>query len=69
MDNKVVLSYWDIRGLAERIRLLIEYLGVAYEDRRITDREEWFNKTKPSIDDPFINLPYLKDGDKIVSES
>jgi len=69
MDQKVVLSYWAIRGLAERIRLLLEYLGVPYDNHEITDRNEWFNKTKPSIDDPFINLPFLKDGDKVVSES
>ena len=64
-----MLSYWDIRGLAERIRLILEYLGTPYEDKRITDRDEWFNKIKPSVNDPFINLPYLTDGDKVVSES
>lgn len=64
-----MLTYWPIRGLAERIRLLLEYLGIPYENVQITDREEWFNKLKPSIDDPFINLPFLKDGDRIISES
>lgn len=69
MEGKLVLVYWDIRGLAERIRLLLEYLGLPYEDRRLTDRNEWMNVIKPSINDPFINLPYLQDGDKIISES
>jgi glutathione S-transferase len=64
-----VLTYWPIRGLAERIRLLLEYLELPYEDRKITDRDEWFNKEKPSINDPFINLPFLKDGEEIISES
>lgn len=64
-----MLTYWPIRGLAERIRLLLEYLELPYEDRKITDRDEWFNKEKPSINDPFINLPFLKDGEEIISES
>lgn len=64
-----MLTYWPIRGLAERIRMLLEYLEIPYEDRKITDRDDWFKKEKPSINDPFINLPYLKDGEEIVSES
>lgn len=33
MDNsgKLVLGYWPIRGLAERIRLVLEYTGLQYE--------------------------------------
>ena len=55
--------------MAERIRLILEYTGLKYEDKTYTDRDEWFNKVKPTLDNPFINLPYLKDGDKIISES
>ncbi|XP_050812414.1 glutathione S-transferase Mu 1-like isoform X4 [Gopherus flavomarginatus] len=29
----MVLGYWDIRGLAHAIRLLLEYTGTAYEDK------------------------------------
>ncbi|XP_059573295.1 uncharacterized protein LOC102558987 [Alligator mississippiensis] len=28
-----VLGYWDIRGLAHAIRLLLEYTGTTYEDK------------------------------------
>jgi hypothetical protein len=41
MDIKLVLTYWDIRGLAERIRLILEYLGIEYEDRCLSNRDEW----------------------------
>lgn len=29
---KVVLGYWAMRGLAERIRHLLEYLGIPYTE-------------------------------------
>uniref|UniRef100_A0A8C3HAH9 glutathione transferase n=1 Tax=Chrysemys picta bellii TaxID=8478 RepID=A0A8C3HAH9_CHRPI len=38
----VVLGYWDIRGLAHSIRLLLEYTGTAYEDKMYSCGEgEW----------------------------
>lgn len=53
--------------MAERIRLLMEYTGLKYEDKVYLDRDEWFNKDKPSIANPFINLPYIKDGETIIA--
>jgi len=41
--NKVVLGYWAIRGLAERIRLFLEYTGTAYSEVRYDNRDKWFN--------------------------
>ena len=29
-EPKIKLGYWAIRGLAERIRHILEYLGIAY---------------------------------------
>lgn len=34
MEGKLVLGYWAIRGLAERIRQLLEYLGFSYTEER-----------------------------------
>ena len=41
MENKVVLGYWPIRGLAERLRLIAEYCGVAYEEVKYHDYNKW----------------------------
>ncbi|XP_077190307.1 glutathione S-transferase Mu 1-like isoform X1 [Paroedura picta] len=30
----IILGYWDIRGLAHAIRLLLEHTGTAYEDKQ-----------------------------------
>lgn len=71
MADKVTLGYWDIRGLAERVRLLLEYLNVPYEQKLFTNenRPEWFDVLKPELvkKNPAINLPYLQDGDKVIT--
>jgi glutathione S-transferase len=64
----MILGYWNIRGLAQPIRFLLEYLRLPYEDKRYTNPEQWFRIDKLSpgfIDNPLANLPYLKDGNKV----
>jgi glutathione S-transferase len=34
MSDKLVLGYWAIRGLGERVRHLLEYTGLPYEEVR-----------------------------------
>lgn len=34
------LTYFNIRGLAENVRLILAQAGVDYEDKRVT-KEEW----------------------------
>jgi glutathione S-transferase len=72
-EGKVVLGYWDIRGLAERIRHLLEYTGLTYDQVFYAESKEdqWFQVDKPKLleKNPAINLPYLIDGDKVISES
>ena len=66
--SKMQLYYWDIRALGEPIRLMLEYLGVEYENKHPTSGEEWFaSKFDQGID--FPNLPYLIDGDKKIPQS
>ncbi|KAG9270782.1 glutathione S-transferase Mu 3-like [Astyanax mexicanus] len=69
------LYYWDIRGAAQHIRLLLEYTGAKYENKFYScgeapdyDRSSWFNdKAKLKMD--FTNLPYLEDGDRKIPQS
>nr|XP_056723541.1 glutathione S-transferase 2-like [Euleptes europaea] len=71
----VVLGYWDIRGLAHAIRLLLEHTGTSYEDKQYSagkapdfDRSSWTTvKDKLGLD--FPNLPYLIDGETKITQS
>ncbi|NXW76511.1 GSTM2 transferase, partial [Hirundo rustica] len=71
----VTLGYWDIRGLAHAIRLLLEYTETPYQERRYRcgpapdyDTSDWTNeKEKLGLD--FPNLPYLIDGTTKLTQS
>ncbi|KAM7538954.1 hypothetical protein Aperf_G00000052731 [Anoplocephala perfoliata] len=70
-----LIAYWNIRGLAEPIRLLLHYLGVEYDEKVYNfgpppgnSREEWLSeKFKLGLD--FPNLPYYIDGDYKLTQS
>ena len=36
MDSSLILGYWNMRGLAEPIRLLLEYLDFSYTEDKYT---------------------------------
>ncbi|XP_021569630.1 glutathione S-transferase Mu 2-like [Carlito syrichta] len=71
----MILGYWDIRGLAHAIRLLLEYTDSSYEEKLYSvgdapdyDRSQWLNeKFKLGLD--FPNLPYLIDGAHKITQS
>uniref|UniRef100_A0A8C2TDD2 Glutathione S-transferase n=1 Tax=Coturnix japonica TaxID=93934 RepID=A0A8C2TDD2_COTJA len=71
----VTLGYWDIRGLAQAIRLLLEYTETPYKERQYKagpapdfDISDWTNeKEKLGLD--FPNLPYLIDGNTKLTQS
>lgn len=74
MDStKLTLAYWPTRGLAERIRMLLEYVELPYEQviYEVENAATWFSETKPKllVKNPAANLPYLLDGENVVSES
>lgn len=73
MQESVKLGYWNIRGLAERLRHILEYCGVPYTEEKyeVADREKWFNEIKPKLleKNAAVTLPYLIDGDKVITES
>ena len=66
------LGYWGIRGLGEFARLIAADLGLELTEENPQKPEDWFNGTKLThiknkVD--FPNLPYLQDGDVIITES
>lgn len=67
--NKLLLGYWNIRGLGQLSRYLLEYTGMNYEEKRYNRVDEWFGKDKLNISMDFPNLPYLIDGDLKLTES
>ncbi|KAA0198916.1 Glutathione S-Transferase Sigma 3 [Hyalella azteca] len=59
-----VLAYWDIRGLAQPIRLLLEYTGTKFEDKYYVCGEA------PNYDKScWFDLPYYIDGSVRLTES
>eukprot|EP01017_Pseudomicrothorax_dubius_P003569 TRINITY_DN10545_c0_g1_i3.p1 TRINITY_DN10545_c0_g1~~TRINITY_DN10545_c0_g1_i3.p1 ORF type:complete len:214 (+),score=52.07 TRINITY_DN10545_c0_g1_i3:75-716(+) len=71
MEGKeLVIAYWNIRGVAELSRRLLEYVGLSYVNKfyELSNAVEWF-QDKQTLNHPFPNLPYIKDGDKVICES
>lgn len=73
--SKPVFCYWDIRGLAQPVKLLLAYTGTDYEDRQLScgpapdyDKSCWFDN-KYSLGLDFPNLPYYIDGDVKLTQS
>lgn len=71
----MVLGYWDIRGLAHAIRMLLEFTDTSYEEKQYTcgeapdyDRSQWLD-VKFKLDLDFPNLPYLMDGKNKITQS
>lgn len=63
MSTSYTLTYFDVRGRAEPIRLLLALAGVSFEDRGMTG-EQWAGHKAES---PLGQLPYLteRDGDSV----
>lgn len=64
----MILGYWDMRRLADAIRLLLEYTASTYAEKyRYVgdapgyDRSQWLSD-KFTLGLDFPNLPYLIDG-------
>jgi glutathione S-transferase len=68
-EAKMILGYWGIKGKVQAVRDFLEYLGLPYENKIYNDPVEWFEKDKPAFleKNPFANLPYLIDGEKLIA--
>lgn len=73
-DDLPVLAYWNIRGNAHPIRLLLRYTRTEYRERKFNfgkyemDKAKWReSKSNPDMD--FPNLPYYVDKDVTLTQS
>mmetsp|Transcript_38991 Transcript_38991/g.70974 ORF Transcript_38991/g.70974 Transcript_38991/m.70974 type:complete len:362 (-) Transcript_38991:192-1277(-) len=78
--DKLQLVYWKIRGLGSPLRMMFRYAGVEYEDKQLEcvvkddgsfDDGIWYDVEKPKMlaDNPMINLPNIRAGDLLVTQS
>jgi len=76
--SQLVIGYWSIKGLAAPLRMMCMYSETPFESRTcdlVYDESgmngaAWFD-VKPSLKtkSALINLPYLIDGDRVISQS
>mmetsp|Transcript_37869 Transcript_37869/g.86312 ORF Transcript_37869/g.86312 Transcript_37869/m.86312 type:complete len:240 (-) Transcript_37869:51-770(-) len=79
--KKLTMGYWAIRGLAAPMRMMAAYSGTEIEEMRYAATKKaddsgwetpaWFGEDKPVLAEKnaMINLPYMIDGDKVVTQS
>merc|ERR1711941_9068 len=77
-DSKLVVAYWSIRGLAAPLRMMCHHANVEFEDTQYPlggepgnwDASAWFG-VKPALKEKnaLMNLPYVIDGDTVVTQS
>jgi glutathione S-transferase len=60
------ITYFDIRGRIEPVRIIFEDLAISYEDRRIKSIEEW-QALKPTM--PFGQMPIYQEEDLYIAQS
>jgi glutathione S-transferase len=65
------LGYWNIRGMGQPLRFLLEYVGETYDEKRyaVDKPMEWFGQDKITLGLPFPNIPYYIDGDVKITGS
>jgi len=80
VDGRFTTVYWNICGLGQPVRYALEVAKVEYVDVRITAgpgvpgtdgyKKMWMD-AKPEVGKavPFVNLPYIFDGDSAMSQS
>ncbi|VDN19983.1 unnamed protein product [Dibothriocephalus latus] len=70
LQNRTYLNIFCLSQLAQPIRLLLEYVGEDYQEKRFGkgEFEEW-KKIKYNLGIGFPNLPYIIDGDVKLAQS
>eukprot|EP01017_Pseudomicrothorax_dubius_P030198 TRINITY_DN3741_c0_g1_i1.p1 TRINITY_DN3741_c0_g1~~TRINITY_DN3741_c0_g1_i1.p1 ORF type:complete len:134 (+),score=9.31 TRINITY_DN3741_c0_g1_i1:64-465(+) len=68
-QRPLILGYWNLRGKAEHLKLLAEYVGLPLVLRTIDNLEPGWEATLKGLPDtPYLGLPYLQDGTRIISD-
>ena len=69
--GSLTIGYWNIRGLGAPLRMMAEYAGADYEAKlHDSDTDEWAElKAELIKTNPLANLPYVIDGDTVVTQS
>jgi len=65
---KIRLSYFDLGGRAEGIRMLLNHAQVEFEDHRVTG-ESWATLKSNKTECPTGKVPVLRYGDKVLTQS
>lgn len=79
LDNAITIGYWSIRGLGAPLRAMVMYAGVPLNNVMydLVQREDgsfdassWIS-AKPALKarNPLMNLPYIIDGEHVISQS
>ncbi len=80
LPESITVGYWSIRGLAAPLRMMVMYAGVKLQAENFDcienstkdgfDVSSWFRvKEVYKAKNPLINLPFVEDGDVLVTQS
>ena len=67
-DNEIEFGMWNIKGIAEPTRWVFLHFGLNVKEWNPANEAEWEEKKK-TLNTNFPNLPYIKDGDFILTET
>ncbi|KAK4525947.1 hypothetical protein GAYE_SCF18G3856 [Galdieria yellowstonensis] len=72
MSQEYQLTYFNIRGLGEPVRLLFEDNGIKYSEERVEAGEQWQKLKQEGVSSgkiPFGQMPVLRDGSMYLAQS
>ncbi|EAR90277.1 glutathione S-transferase, amine-terminal domain protein (macronuclear) [Tetrahymena thermophila SB210] len=67
--SELILGYWGLPLKGQPIRYLLELGKQAYQDKKYSNKDEWFQQDKLNLGLDFPNLPYIIHGDVKMTES
>jgi len=73
VSGELTIGYWKIRGLAAALRMMCYYAEQRFKNVGYGEdgKEKWFGGAKPGLQEKnaLINLPYVVDGETVVTQS